>query len=72
MKIPGLSVSVPSRGNGVIDLQESELGSKKVKFPSPLGEMGLSIIVNRVYLDRVDAMVSVPSRGNGVIDLACG
>ena len=38
-------VSVPSRGNGVIDLVE-EAGKNKggyATFPSPLGEMGLSM-----------------------------
>ena len=36
-------------------------------FPSPLGEMGLSI--TRTYaLKKLMMLVSVPSRGNGVID----
>ena len=39
-----LSVSVPSRGKGVIDLPTARLiSSALVSFPSPLGEKGLSI-----------------------------
>ena len=36
-------VSVPSRGNGVIDLFNLALVGSVSEFPSPLGEMGLSI-----------------------------
>ena len=36
-------VSVPSRGNGVIDLALPAARLPLVLFPSPLGEMGLSI-----------------------------
>ena len=37
-------VSVPSRGNGVIDQKGFRRGSRRARwFPSPLGEMGLSI-----------------------------
>lgn len=36
-------------------------------FPSPLGEMGLSILTSNGYTIDFDG-VSVPSRGNGVID----
>ena len=47
-KGPLFQVSVPSRGNGVIDLDEN--GKAKdwdiIGFPSPLGEMGLSISRN--------------------------
>ena len=83
-------VSVPSRGNGVIDctVTRSEATSRCSSFrplsgrltnlmrdlvmdygvfPSPLGEMGLSIGI--VVADRAgNVYVSVPSRGNGVID----
>ena len=38
-------------------------------FPSPLGEMGLSIVSAFVGVAR-NVKVSVPSRGNGVIDYA--
>ena len=41
-------VSVPSRGNGVIDLVYDVglvVADRAGKFPSPLGEMGLSIRV---------------------------
>ena len=37
-------VSVPSRGNGVIDLRYRSWNDQQTgQFPSPLGEMGLSI-----------------------------
>ena len=39
------------------------------EFPSPLGEMGLSISGSKnAYANSKAAQVSVPSRGNGVID----
>ena len=38
-------------------------------FPSPLGEMGLSIKYCEVSRNIIAQLVSVPSRGNGVIDL---
>ena len=39
-----LEVSVPSRGNGVIDeLVNFGVSVRFCEFPSPLGEMGLSI-----------------------------
>ena len=39
-------VSVPSRGNGVIDCKAVENKAERIKkFPSPLGEMGLSIVL---------------------------
>ena len=39
-----------------------------IRFPSPLGEMGLSIISLIDALLWFGDQVSVPSRGNGVID----
>ena len=38
------------------------------EFPSPLGEMGLSISRSWQLLSVITLLVSVPSRGNGVID----
>ena len=65
-----VQVSVPSRGNGVIDTAINAYNSQLFEFPSPLGEMGLSIAVYLASLELVDAvLVSVPARGNRVIDL---
>ena len=49
-----LEVSVPSRGNGVIDISVTFEGvCGYTVFPSPLGEMGLSILQ---LLDRLRAL----------------
>ena len=64
-------VSVPSRGNGVIDyFSQSDGIARCAKFPSPLGEMGLSIGVRHRRQHRGIRLqpVSVPCRGKGVID----
>ena len=61
-------VSVPSRGNGVIDLIPNFGCMRHGMFPSPLGEMGLSIGQAKQTRNYGRKRVSVPSRGNGVID----
>ena len=47
---PKARVSVPSRGNGVIDITRSITTTACIgQFPSPLGEMGLSIGLLRAH-----------------------
>ena len=67
-------VSVPSRGNGVIDCRRAQRSLQPLtRFPSPLGEMGLSICkLGRERNRNARCNVSVPSRGNGVIDHLLG
>ena len=62
-----VQVSVPSRGNGVIDTAINAYNSQLFEFPSPLGEMGLSIHAAGQD-EQQPRIVSVPSRGNRVID----
>ena len=66
-----LKVSVPSRGNGVIDLME-----KLIQFIADNGEVSVPSRGNGVIdlttmtrtIAHMPRPVSVPSRGNGVID----
>ena len=70
MKIPGLSVSVPSRGNGVIDMEKliQFIADNGESFRPLSGKWGYRYRLVRIVLVWA-ASVSVPSRGNGVIDL---
>ena len=51
-----LKVSVPSRGNRVIDFAcPSFLQMAATLFPSPLGEIGLSM---RVFVDQMEPIIN--------------
>ena len=54
-------------GLSIMDYQVRDIWAYNV-FPSPLGEMGLSIGVEKKNSKIGMRTVSVPSRGNGVID----
>ena len=63
-------VSVPSRGNGVIDVLRktaNEPWTVEVGFRPLSGKWGYRFDAILSFEDSI-ALVSVPSRGNGVID----
>ena len=66
---PQVGVSVPSRGNGVIDIMLTGQVSTTLLTVS-VPSRGNGVIDFAILKDRhnAKAAVSVPSRGNGVID----